>query len=144
MTKHKISLICLGIINVLNLAAGIAAQIGIITGGDVTSVIPITVDMTVIQILLLNSSALSIIITLISIVTTYLVTDVPYSPKEILSNCAGIFMIIPVIILGMAIYNSFGTTETIDKISIIISAVVYVLLNAINFGCVLTIKEDSE
>lgn len=142
MTKHKTAIIFLSVINLMNLASGVITQMKMIMGSDVSSIIPITVPMTVNQVLLVNFMAVSILMTLISIVTTYLVTDVPYSPKEILSNCAGIFLVIPLLVLGASVFNAVNSAETVDKISIIITAVMFVLMNVINFGCILTVKED--
>ncbi len=144
MTKHKTAIIFLSVINLMNLASGVITQMKMIMGSDVSSIIPITVPMTVNQVLLVNFMAVSILMTLISIVTTYLVTDVPYSPKEILSNCAGIFMIIPLLVLGASVFNAVNAAETVDKISIIVTALLFVLMNVINFGCILTINEDKE
>lgn len=144
MTKHNTAIIFLSVINLMNLASGVITQMKMIMGSDVSSIIPITVPMTVNQVLLVNFMAVSVLMTLISIVTTYLVTDVPYSPKEILSNCAGIFMIIPLLVLGASVFNAVNAAETVDKISIIVTALLFVLMNVINFGCVLTINEDKE
>lgn len=144
MSKHKVGVIFLAIINIMSLAAGIITQVQMVMGSDVTSIIPITMDMTVVQILLLNFMAVSIVMTLICIVTTYLITDAPYSPKEIISNCPLLFLIIPILLLFVAVFNMINAPAAIDKASIIISAVVYLLLSAINIGCTLTIKEDAE
>lgn len=144
MSKHKISIIFLAVINLMNIAAGIITQVKMITGSDVVSVIPIGIDMTVNQILIVNFMAATLIMMLVSVVTTYLVTDVTYSPKEIISNCAFVFMIVPILIFCAAVYNTIKAPIMLDKISVIISAVVYILFNVINFGCVLTIKEDEE
>lgn len=144
MSKHKVGVIFLAIINIMSLAAGIITQVQMVMGSDVTSIIPITIDMTVVQILMLNFMAVSIVMTLICIVSTYLITDAPYSPKEIISNCPVLFLIIPILLLFVAVFNMINAPAAIDKISIIISAVVYLLLNAINIGCTLTIKEDAE
>lgn len=144
MSKHKVGVIFLAIINIMSLAAGIITQVQMVMGSDVTSIIPITIDMTVVQILMLNFMAVSIVMTLICIVSTYLITDAPYSPKEIISNCPVLFLIIPILLLFVAVFNMINAPAAIDKVSIIISAVVYLLLNAINIGCTLTIKEDAE
>lgn len=144
MSKHKIGVIFLAVINIMNLAAGVITQVQMVRGSDVTSVIPITLDMTVNQILMANFMAVSIIMTLICIVTTYLVTDVAYSPKEILTSCPLLFLIIPIILLFAAVFNMINAPEMIDKVSIIASAVVYILLSAVNSGCLITIKEDAE
>lgn len=144
MTKYKCTLIFLAVMNLINLAGGIITQVTMITNGDVVSIIPISFEMTVDQILLLNFMAVAIIISIISVVTTYLVVDAPYSFGEIISNCAGIFLVIPVLLIFAAVYNMINAPAVIDKISIIASAVVFLLLNVVNFGCVLTVKEDDE
>lgn len=142
--QKKIALVFLSIINIMNIAAGIMIQVKIITGSDVTSIIPITIPMTVNQILLANFAAVVAIMMLISIVVTYLVTDVPYSPKEILSNCPMLLMIVPIIIFLVGIYSAVTATEASDKLWIIISQIFYVIANVINFGCIVTIREDAE
>ncbi len=144
MSKHKISIIFLALINLVSYAAGVITQIKLITNGDVTSIIPITVDMTVDQILMLNFMAVSIVLALISIVTTYLVVDVKCTFGEILSNCAVVFMIVPVLVLFIAVFNAVNAPVMIDKISIAAAVVVYVLLSAVNVGCVLTVREDEK
>lgn len=144
MSKHKISIIFLAVINLMNIAAGIITQVKMITGSDVVSVIPISIDMTVNQILIVNFMAAALIMMLVNVVTTYLVTDVTYSPKEIISNCAFVFMLVPILIFCAAVYNTIKAPIMLDKASIIISAVIYILFNVINLGCVLTIKEDEE
>lgn len=144
MSKHKISIIFLALINLVSYAAGVVTQIKLITNGDVTSIIPITVDMTVDQILMLNFMVVSIVLALISIVTTYLVVDVKCTFGEILSNCAVVFMIVPVLVLFVAVFNAVNAPVMIDKISIAAAAVVYVLLSAVNVGCVLTVREDEK
>ena len=144
MSKHKISIIFLALINLVSYAAGVITQVKLITNGDVTSIIPITVDMTVDQILMLNFMAVSIVLALISIVTTYLVVDVKCTFGEILSNCAVVFMIVPVLVLFFAVFNAVNAPVMIDKISIAAAAVVYVLLSAVNVGCVLTVREDEK
>lgn len=142
--QKKIALVFLSIINIMNIAAGIMTQVKIITGSDVTSIIPITLPLTVNQILLVNFVAVVAIMMFISIVVTYLVTDVPYSPKEILSNCPMLLMIVPVIIFLVSIYSAVTAPETSDKLWIIISQIFYVIANVINFGCILTVREDAE
>lgn len=144
MSKHKISIIFLALINIVSYAAGVITQVKLITNGDVTSIIPITVDMTVDQILMLNFMAVSIVLALISIVTTYLVVDVKCTFGEILSNCAVVFMIVPVLVLFVAVFNAVNAPVLIDKISIAAAAAVYVLLSAVNVGCVLTVREDEK
>lgn len=144
MSKHKISIIFLALINIVSYAAGIITQVKLLTNGDVTSIIPITVDLTVDQILMLNFMAVSIVLALISIVTTYLVVDVKCTFGEIMSNCAVIFMIVPILVLFVAVFNAVNAPVMIDKISIAAAAAVYVLLSAVNVGCVLTVREDEK
>lgn len=144
MSKHKLSIIFLAIINIVSYAAGIITQLKLITNGDVTSIIPITVDMTVDQILMLNFMAVSIVLALISIVTTYLVVDVKCTFGEIISNCAAVFMIVPILVLFAAVFNAVNAPVMLDKISIAAAALVYVLLSAVNVGCVLTVREDEK
>lgn len=144
MSKHKISIIFLALINIVSYAAGIITQVKLLTNGDVTSIIPITVDLTVDQILMLNFMAVSIVLALISIVTTYLVVDVKCTFGEIMSNCAAVFMIVPILVLFVAVFNAVNAPVMIDKISIAAAAVVYVLLSAVNVGCVLTVREDEK
>ncbi|MCM1114783.1 MAG: hypothetical protein NC397_04725 [Clostridium sp.] len=144
MSKHKIAAVFLWIINIINVAAGVITQIKLLNGSDVTSVIPITVNMTVNQILLLNFMVVTIIMTLICIVTMCITVDVSYTPAEVIKNCAGIFLVPAIIIFGVSIVSMIKAPDMLDKISILISFAVYVLLNAVNVGCVLTVMEDNE
>lgn len=138
----RTAMIFLGAINLMNLIAGFITELKIALGSDVMSIIPITAELTVNQILLLNFVVVVAIILLISIVTAYLATDVPYSPAEIIKNCPGIFMILPIIVFGIAVFNTVNAQISADKLWIILSAVFYVLASAVNFGCAMTIKED--
>lgn len=142
--KNKIALGFLSVINVMNITSGIITLVKMLAGSDITSVIPITISMTVNQILVVNFIAVTAIIALISIVVTYLVTDIVYSPKEILSNCPLLLMVVPVIIGLVGIYCGITATQAEDKLWIIISQIFYVLANVINFGCILTVREDAE
>lgn len=142
-SQKRTALIFLTAINIMTFAAGIIAELNIALGKDVTSIIPINTEMTVIQILLLNFVVVIAIMMLISIATAYLVTDVPYSPKEILQNCAGIFMIIPILVFFAAVFNAVNASISADKLWLILSGIFYVLVNAVNIGCILTIKEDA-
>lgn len=142
--SKRLSIVFLTAINIMNIVAGIIVQIKMITGSDVTSIIPISGDMTVNQVLMTNFMSVVLIIMLISIVSTYLITDIPYSPKEILSNCPGLFLIIPAVILGLGIFNAVKAPISIDKTIIVVCSIVYFLANAVNFGCIITVKEDAE
>lgn len=143
-TTKRLSMVFLGAINLMTLAAGIITELKILLGKDVTSIIPITAELTVNQILLLNFMTVVIVMGLISIVTAYIVTDVAYSPKEIILNCPGITLILPVIIMAVGMFNAINAAVTADKICIAVSAIIYLLINVINFGCVFTIKYDSD
>lgn len=143
-SAKRAAMIFLGAINIMTLAAGVITELTMALGKDVTSIIPITAELTVNQILLLNFSVVIAIMMLISIVTTYLATDVSYSPKEILSNCAGIFMVIPILVFLAAVFNAINASITADKLWIVLSGIFYLIVNMVNFGCILTIKEDVE
>ncbi len=143
-SAKRAAMIFLGAINIMTLAAGVITELTMALGKDVTSIIPITAELTVNQILLLNFSVVIAIMMLISIVTTYLATDVSYSPKEILSNCAGIFMVIPILVFLAAVFNAINASITADKLWIVLSGIFYLIVNIVNFGCILTIKEDAE
>lgn len=143
-SAKRAAMIFLGAINIMTLAAGVITELTMALGKDVTSIIPITAELTVNQILLLNFSVVIAIMMLISIVTTYLATDVSYSPKEILSNCAGIFMVIPILVFLAAVFNAINASITADKLWIVLSGIFYLIVNMVNFGCILTIKEDAE
>lgn len=142
--SKRLSIVFLSAINLMNIIAGIIVQIKIITGSDVTSIIPISGEMTVNQVLMANFMCITLIIMLISVVATYLITDIPYSPKEILSNCPGLFLIVPAIILGLGIFNAVKAPISVDKITIIACSIAYFLANVVNFGCIITVKEDAE
>lgn len=143
-SAKRAAMIFLGAINIMTLAAGVITDLTMALGKDVTSIIPITTELTVNQILLLNFSVVIAIMMLISIVTTYLATDVSYSPKEIISNCAGIFMVIPILVFLAAVFNAINASITADKLWIVLSGILYLIVNMVNFGCILTIKEDAE
>lgn len=53
-------------------------------------------------------------------------------------------MIVPVLVLFVAVFNAVNAPVMIDKISIAAAAAVYVLLSAVNVGCVLTVREDEK
>lgn len=139
----KTAIMFLASINLMTVTAGIITELKIFFGNDVTSIIPITADLSVNQILLFNFLAVITVMMLISIVTTYLVTDIAYSPVEIITNCAGVMLVIPFAVVAFGVFNAIRTPEFADKIFIIVSAVVYFLINIINFGCLFTIKYDT-
>ncbi len=142
MTKHKVSKIFLWILYIVNIVLMLIAQIKMIKGSDITSVIPISFDFTAIQVLLFNTMLVAVVIALISVILMYLVVDAPYSIGEVFSNCAGIFLIPSIILLGFCIYNTIKAPIMIDKISIIVSGVLFVALNTLAVSSILTIDED--
>ena len=146
MTKHKVSILVLILLNIVSFSAGVITQVKIALNSDFYSMIPIPVsfELTSWQILMLNFLAVVILITLISFITTNIVVDASYSIGEIISNCAGIFLAIPVLTLFVAVYNAVNTPLVVDKITIVAGALIHILLSVISVGCVLTIKEDKD
>lgn len=141
-TQKKLAIIFLAVLNVMNIAAGVITQIKIFRGSDVVSVLPIFKPMTANQTLMLNFVCVVAVIVLISVVVTYLVTDISYTPKEIFLNCPGILVVLPVIIFAFGVFNAVNTVETADKLWIVLSLIFFVLANVVNFGCIITIKDD--
>lgn len=141
-TQKKLAVIFLAVLNVMNIAAGVITQIKIFRGSDVVSVLPIFKPMTANQTLMLNFVCVVAVIVLISVVVTYLVTDISYTPKEIFLNCPGILVVLPVIIFAFGVFNAVNTVETADKLWIVLSLIFFVLANVVNFGCIITIKDD--
>lgn len=141
-TQKKLAVIFLAVLNVMNIAAGVITQIEIFRGSDVVSVLPIFKPMTANQTLMLNFVCVVAVIVLISVVVTYLVTDISYTPKEIFLNCPGILAVLSVIIFAFGVFNAVNTVETADKLWIVLSLIFFVLANIVNFGCIITIKDD--
>lgn len=141
-TQKKLAVIFLAVLNVMNIAAGVITQIKIFRGSDVVSVLPIFKPMTANQTLMLNFVCVVAVIVLISVAVTYLVTDISYTPKEIFLNCPGILAVLPVIIFAFGVFNAVNTVETADKLWIVLSLMFFVLANVVNFGCIITIKDD--
>lgn len=141
-TQKKLAVIFLAVLNVMNIASGVITQIKIFRGSDVVSVLPIFKPMAANQTLMLNFVCVVAVIVLISVVVTYLVTDISYTPKEIFLNCPGILVVLPVIIFAFGVFNAVNTVETADKLWIVLSLIFFVLANVVNFGCIITIKDD--
>lgn len=140
----KCSLMFLTGVNIMSIAAGIIVQLKILLGKDVTSIIPISINASVIGVLVINFLVVISVITLINIVTTYLVTDIAYSPLEIMQNFAGVFLIIPLVISLIGVYNAVVTPVFTDKIWIAAASLVFLLFSAVNVCCMLTIKQDAQ
>lgn len=144
--NKRIALIFLTAINIMNIIAGGIVQIKMITDSDVSSIIPVptSAELTVNQVLMLNFMSVTAIMLLICVVATYITTDVAYTPIEILSNLAGIFLILPAILLAIGVFNTIRAELSIDKITIIICSIIHFISCAVNVCCVLTVKEDAE
>ena len=143
-TSKKAALIFIGIINIMNIAAGVIVQVKLLLNHDVSSILPIKTEMTVTQILLLNSMVVAAVMFLICVVLTYLVTDIAYSPIEIIKNCPQITLVLPIIIALVSLFNAVNAGAAADKICIIASSVIYVIFSIFNFGAMVTIKEDAD
>lgn len=143
-TAKKAALIFIAILNIMNVAAGVIVQVKLLFNGDVSSILPIRNEMTVTQILLLNFIVVAAVIFLICIVLTYLVTDIAYSPLEIIKNCPQIALIPIIIILLASVVSAVKAGTAVDRLCIIASSVTYLIFNVFNFGAMVTIKEDAE
>ena len=143
-TSKKAALIFIGIINIMNIAAGVIVQVKLLLNHDVSSILPIKTEMTVTQILLLNFMVVAAVMFLICVVLTYLVTDIAYSPIEIIKNCPQITLVLPIIIALVSLFNAVNAGAAADKICIIASSVIYVIFSIFNFGAMVTIKEDAD
>lgn len=142
--NKRLSVVFLAALSIMNIASGVITQLKILTADDITSIIPIKAELTVNQILMLNFMCVSVIITLITVVATYLTTDIAYSPLEILKNCPGTFLIIPAIILFFGVFNAFNAEASADKIAVALCSIIYFALNFINFGCIITVVDDAK
>ncbi len=138
----RCAIILLAVVNFINTVAGVIVDYKLISGEKITSILPFTQEMSSVQRMLVDFMSVALIITLIAAVTTYLVTDVPYTPLEIMENFAGVFMAVPVIILGFGIYGAVQTPLRADRPWIIAAFVIYTVLYAVNISCILTVKED--
>ena len=143
-TGKKGAIIFLWILNILNLLAGFVSQFKILLGKDITSIIPISVPLSVNQIMMVNFMVLVLIIVLITVILTYLVTDIPYSPIEILENFSPLFLIPSVIVAILGIVNAMRADIPADKIWLTVCMVIYILISIIEISCLLTVKQDAE
>ena len=136
-TSKKGAIIFLWILNILNVLAGFISQFKILLGKDITSIIPINAPLSVNQIVLVNFMALAVTTVLIAVILTYLVTDIPYSPLEILENFSPLFLIPS----GVA---AIKADIAADKIWLIACMIIYILISIIEISCLLTVKQDAE
>ena len=126
-TSKKGAIIFLWILNILNVLAGFISQFEILLGKDITSIIPINAPLSVNQIVL-----------------TYLVTDIPYSPLEILENFSPLFLIPSGVAAILGIVNAIKADIAADKIWLIACMIIYILISIIEISCLLTVKQDAE
>ncbi|MDD6567685.1 MAG: hypothetical protein PUF01_02445 [Eubacteriales bacterium] len=143
-TGKKGAIIFLWILNILNLLAGFVSQFKILLGKDITSIIPISALLSVNQIMMVNFMTLVLIMVLIAVILTYLVTDIPYSPLEILENFSPLFLIPSVIVMILGIVNAIRADIAADKIWLIVCMIIYILISIIEISCLLTVKQDAE
>lgn len=141
-TTKKASIAFLWFLNIVNFLAGAITQFKILLGKDITSIIPIKAALSVNQILMVNFMAVVIIMCLISMILTYLSTDVVYSPIEVLSNFSPIFSIPSAVVAVLGLVNGFRADIAADKICIIICTIVFFLISVVEFSCLITLKED--
>ena len=134
----------LWILNILNVLAGFISQFKILLGKDITSIIPISAPLSVNQIVLVNFMALAVTTVLITVILTYLVTDIPYSPLEILENFSPLFLIPSGVATILGIVNAIRADIAADKIWLIVCMVIYILISIIEISCLLTVKQDAE
>ena len=138
-TSKKGAIIFLWILNILNVLAGFISQFKILLGKDITSIIPINAPLSVNQIVLVNFMAV-----LIAVILTYLVTDIPYSPLEILENFSPLFLIPSGVAAILGIVNAIKADIAADKIWLIACMIIYILISIIEISCLLTVKQDAE
>ncbi len=142
--SKKGAIIFLWILNIINILAGAVSQFKILFNKDIDSIIPINAPLSVNQILMVNFLALIIICVLISVILTYLVTDIAYSPIEILQNFSPLFLIPSAVISLVGIFNAVRTEIFSDKIWLIAGVIVYLTVSIIEISCLITVKEDAE
>ena len=137
--SKKGSIILLWILNIINILAGAVSQFKILFKKDIDSIIPINAPLSVNQILVLI-----IICVLISVILTYLVTDIAYSPIEILQNFSPLFLIPSAVVSLVGIFNAVRAEIFSDKIWLIAGVIVYLTVSIIEISCLITVKEDAE
>ena len=130
-TSKKGAIIFLWILNILNVLAGFISQFEILLGKDITSIIPINAPLSVNQIVLVNFMALAVTTVLIAVILTYLVTDIPYSPLEILENFSPLFLIPSGVAAILGIVNAIKADIAADKIWLIACMIIYILISIV-------------
>ena len=138
--SKKGAIILLWILNIINILAGAVSQFKILFKKDIDSIIPINAPLSVNQILMVNFLVLIIICVLL----TYLVTDIAYSPIEILQNFSPLFLIPSAVVSLVGIFNAVRAEIFSDKIWLIAGVIVYLTVSIIEISCLITVKEDAE
>ena len=77
-------------------------------------------------------------------ILTYLVTDIAYSPIEILQNFSPLFLIPSAVVSLVGIFNAVRAEIFSDKIWLIAGVIVYLAVSIIEISCLITVKEDAE
>ena len=139
--SKKGAIILLWILNIINILAGAVSQFKILFKKDIDS---INAPLSVNQILMVNFLVLIIICVLISVILTYLVTDIAYSPIEILQNFSPLFLIPSAVVSLVGIFNAVRAEIFSDKIWLIAGVIVYLTVSIIEISCLITVKEDAE
>lgn len=142
--SKKGAIILLWILNIINILAGAVSQFKILFKKDIDLIIPINAPLSVNQILMVNFLVLIIICVLISVILTYLVTDIAYSPIEILQNFSPLFLIPSAVVSLVGIFNAVRAEIFSDKIWLIAGVIVYLTVSIIEISCLITVKEDAE
>lgn len=142
-TAKKAALAFMAAMNVINIISGIITQLDIALGKNVKSILPVSASLTSAQVLLVNFLAVTVIILLISIVTTYLATDIAYSPIEIIQNSSLIFLLIPAALLIFGIVNGVRAELSADRLWIIFSSIFHFAASAVNLACTFTVYQDA-
>ena len=142
--SKKGAIILLWILNIINILAGAVSQFKILFKKDIDSIIPINAPLSVNQILMVNFLVQIIICVLISVILTYLVTDIAYSPIEILQNFSPLFLIPSAVVSLVGIFNAVRAEIFSDKIWLIAGVIVYLTVSIIEISCLITVKEDAE
>jgi len=140
----RCAIIFLVALNLINFVAGAVVDYKLLSGERVRQILPHHLEISSVQIMLLDFFVLTLIIALISVVTMLLACDVTYSPLEVLQNFAFVFFIIPLVLSAVMVYGAYTTKLDADRIWIVISAVSYLVMNAVNICCVLTVKSDED
>lgn len=138
----RCAIIFLSTLSLISLVAGIIVDYKIITFDAVKQILPHNLELSSVQTMLVDFMAVSLIITLICVVVTYLVTDLPYSPLDIIENFALVFTLPGIGVLCAGIYGALHTPLKADRPWIIVCEIIFVLLSVINCCCIVTIKND--